>query len=204
MFPVLPVTLWGWWRTGGQGDRPRREYTGGTTLSLWAGAEHLDAPALPASQVAPEHVALTASELREASAHCGPSRPGLGGPAPADACGSHGGHGPAWWTGGLHAASSGPSGCDWPAAGAAPPQRRARRRRGWRAGGAGPPPPPRPSRRGLSWGPGRRGPGWDRLSPCPTRPGSQPGSGPGTQDSASWGRSRQRGGSPLNIVTRQC
>lgn len=29
MFPVLPVTLWGWWRTGGQGDRPRRGIHGG-------------------------------------------------------------------------------------------------------------------------------------------------------------------------------
>lgn len=204
MFPVLPVTLWGWWRTGGQGDRPRRGIHGGhhpQPVGRGGAPGRTCPPCVPGGTGArgPDSVGAERGQCplrtQQTGARGASSRGRVRKPR---------GHGPAWWTGGLHAASSGPSGCDWPAAGAAPPQRRARRRRGWRAGGAGPPPPPRPSRRGLSWGPGRRGPGWDRLSPCPTRPGSQPGSGPGTQDSASWGRSRQRGGSPLNIVTRQC
>lgn len=134
---------------------------GPTTLSRWAGAGHLDAPVLPASQVAREHEPLSGSErVREASAHCGPSRPGpQEGQLPRTSVEAPVDMGPVWWTGGLPASSSGPSGCRWPASRfRESPRRPQRQPPRWapapdeaRVGGADALLRPRPS--GPSWSP---------------------------------------------------
>lgn len=116
MFPFLPVKLWGWWRTGGQGDRPHRGIHGGhhpQPVGRGGAPGRTCPPCVPGGPGA-----RGPNRVRAERGQC-PLRTqqtGAQGPAPADACGSHGGHGPAWWMGGLPATSSGPSGCDWPAA----------------------------------------------------------------------------------------
>lgn len=89
MFPFWPVTLWGWWRTGGQGDRPHRGIHGGhhpQPVGRGGAPGRTCPPCVPGGPGArgPDRVGAERGQCPLRT-----QQTGLRGPAPGDACGSH-------------------------------------------------------------------------------------------------------------------